>query len=364
MLFNIIPEELILKKNEQEMVVYFKNGSILQLKGADTPDTLRGAGPYGVVFDEFEKMKFYAWQVIEPILRANGGWAWFIGTPIGKNHLYDFFQRGQKDDPEWKSWILKASESGIIPQDQLEESKKTSTQSMWTQEWECEFLEGEGQVFRGVKDIMTATPLKPIPNHLYVMGVDLAKVTDFTVIRVYDRSTNNLVYSDRFNHLEWPFQKKRIAAISKHYNNALVEIDATGLGDPIVDDLLRSGVPVEPFKITEPSKKELIEKLSIWIEQKKIRLILSDQVLFEYDNFGYEITQTGRIKYGAREGYHDDIVMADALAVFSLQPLYREEDVRQITPIQSDFAKQAENYEDDTFTEQQEWTEWEEPTSF
>ena len=54
-------------------------------------------------------------------------------------------------------------------------------------------------------------------------------------------------------------------AISKHYNNALVMIDATGIGDPIVDDLLRAGVPVEPIKITEMSKKELIEKLSICI---------------------------------------------------------------------------------------------------
>lgn len=361
MLFNIIPEELISKKNEQEMVVYFKNGSILQLKGSDDPDALRGAGPYGVILDEFEKMKFYAWQVIEPILRANGGWAWFIGTPMGKNHLYDFYQRGQGNDPEWKSWILKASNSGIIPLDQLEESKKTSTQAIWTQEYECEFLEGEGQVFRGVKDVMTSKPEKPIGNELYVMGVDLAKVTDFTVIRVYKRSNNHLVYSDRFNQLEWPFQKKRIVALAKHYNNALAIVDATGIGDPIVDDLLRSGVAVEPIKITEPLKKELIEKLSIFIEQKKIRLILSQEVLYEYDNFGYEIGPTGKIRYGARQGYHDDIVLADALAVHSLSEIIREEEAVQLSPIQADFRKQQ--YADD-IEQQREWTEFEQPTDY
>ncbi len=356
MLFKIIPNDLILKKNEQEMVVYFKNGSILQLKGSDDPDALRGAGPVGVVLDEFEKMKFYTWQIIEPILRANGGWAWFIGTPIGKNHLYDFFNRGQTEDKEWKSWILKASESGVIPLDQLEESKKTSTQAIWTQEYECEFLEGEGQVFRGVKEVMTAKPEVPKPNELYVMGVDLAKVTDFTVLRVYKRSNNQLVYSDRFNQLEWPFQKKRIAAIAKHYNNALCLVDATGIGDPIVDDLLRSGVAVEPIKITQPLKKELIEKLSIYIEQRKIRLIYSEEVLFEYDNFGYEITITGGIRYGARSGYHDDIVIADALAVWSLQPVIREEEVVSLTPIQKDFRSQEYN---DELEEQREWTEFE-----
>ncbi len=361
MLFNIIPEELILKKNEQEMVVYFKNGSILQLKGSDDPDALRGAGPYGVILDEFEKMKFYTWQIIEPILRANGGWAWFIGTPMGKNHLYDFFQRGQTEDREWKSWILKASNSGIIPFDQLEESKKTSTQAIWTQEYECEFLEGEGQVFRGVKDVMTAQPEKPLTNELYVMGVDLAKVTDFTVIRVYKRSNNHLVYSDRFNQLEWPFQKKRIVALAKHYNNALAIVDATGIGDPIVDDLLRSGVAVEPIKITEPLKKELIEKLSIFIEQKKLRLIYSQEVLYEYDNFSYEIGPTGKIRYGARQGYHDDIVLADSLAVHSLSEIIREEEKEQLSPIQKDFRKQK--YADD-IDEQREWTDWEQPTDF
>ena len=57
MLFDIIPEDWIVKTNESELVVYFRNGSILQLKGADEPDSLRGAGPLGVVFDEVAKMK-------------------------------------------------------------------------------------------------------------------------------------------------------------------------------------------------------------------------------------------------------------------------------------------------------------------
>ena len=321
MLFNIIPEELILKKNEQELLVYFKNGSILQLKGADNPDTLRGAGPFGVVLDEFATMKYEAWGIIEPILRANTGWCWFIGTPKGKNHLFDVYQRGQQDNPEWKSWLLKASQSGIVPQDQLENSRLTMTQSLFNQEWECGFLEGEGSVFRGVKEIAIAIPDKPNTNEIYVLGVDLAKVTDWTVITVYSRKTNRQVYQDRFQTLEWPFQKAKIKAISDHYNKALIILDATGLGDPIADDLLRAGVPVEAFKITEQSKKDLVEKLSIWIEQKKLRILPVEQSLFEFDNFSYEIGPTGKIRYGARQGFNDDIVIAHALAVWSLQPL-------------------------------------------
>ncbi len=190
------------------MVVYLKNGSIIQLKGSDDPESLRGANPVGVVFDEWDTQKAESWPIIEPILRANGGWAWFVGTPRGKGKLYDLYNKGQLGLGEWKSYLIKASESGIIAKNQLEKAKESMSQKFYNQEFECEFLEGEGSVFRGVKEIMTANPKAPINGHSYVMGVDLAKVQDWTVIRIYDRVNNELVYSDRFQKLEWPFQKK------------------------------------------------------------------------------------------------------------------------------------------------------------
>lgn len=356
MLFRILPAELISRTNEQELVVYLKNGSIIQLKGADDPDALRGAGPVGIVFDEFAKVKPDAWMVIEPILRANDGWAWFIGTPKGKNHLHQFFQRGQQDSLEWKSWLLKASTSGIIKPDQLLESRKSMSQADYNQEWECEFLEGLGSVFRGVRNVADAVLHKPLDGHLYVIGVDLAKVNDYTVLTVYDRKTNAQVYQDRFQTIEWPFQKKRIKALSDHYNHALCILDATGLGDPIADDLIRAGVPVEPVKISEQSKKDLIEKLSIWIEQKRIHILPIEETLTEFDNFNYEIGETGKIRYGAPTGFHDDIVISHALAVSSLQPLYKENYEKPKTNVQR--AKQR------AWSNQQgvvdaEWKDWE-----
>ena len=345
MLFRVIPQELIDRQNEVELTLYLKSGSIICLKGADNPDTLRGAGPYGIVFDEFATMKYEAWGILEPVVRASGGWAWFIGTPKGKNHLYDLYNRGQGNDPEWKSWLLKASTSGIIPSHELEASKLSMPQNLFNQEWECEFLEGEGQVFRGVREIAMAKPLKSVQGHVYVMGVDLAKHQDYTAITVYDRATNMEVYRDRFNKIEWPFQKAKIKAIAEHYNKALVELDATGIGDPIADDLLRAGVNVEPYKITQQSKKDLIEKLSIWIEQKQLRIINAEETLFEFDNFTYEITPGGFTKYGAPQGYNDDIVIAHALAVWSLSPLYRARTEKEKTVIQKHLEYAKRKYE-------------------
>lgn len=355
MLFSIIPEVLIEKKNESELVVFFKNGSILQLKGADNPDRLRGANPVGVVLDEFATMKRDTWDVIiEPIIRANQGWCWFIGTPKGKNQLFEMYQRGLQGNPEWKSFLLKASESGIIAQEQLMEAKRTSIPATFNQEWECKFLEGEGSVFRNVRDVATALPKAPELNHLYVMGVDLAKVQDYTVIVVYDRTTNKQVYQDRFNKLEWPFQKSRIIEIAKHYNNALVMLDATGIGDPIADDLLRAGVAVEPFKITNESKKEMIEKLSIWIEQKRMAFINIQDTLYEFDNFSYEITSSGRILYGAIQGFHDDIIIATALAVWGLQPLIIQQVLSEQPLIRQEYYKRMQRGKEASYIDYEE----------
>jgi hypothetical protein len=99
-------------------------------------------------------------------------------------------------------------------------------------------------------------------------------------------------------------------------------IDATGLGDPISDDLIRAGVPVDPVKLTNESKKDIIEKLSIWIELRKLSFINIADTLTELDNFSYEISSNGRIVYNAREGTHDDVVIAHALAVWKLTDMY------------------------------------------
>ena len=333
------------KTNESELIVYFKNGSYLQLIGADNPDRLRGAGPMGIVLDEYDFMKKEVWDTLEPIIRQNNGWAWFVGTPKGKGKLYDLYNRGQ--DPtfshEWKSYLLRASESGIISPKQLEESRLTMSESLYNQEWECLFLEGEGSVFRNVRAAATATPQPPKKDHYYVMGVDLAKVQDFTVISVYDRATNAQVYQDRFQTLEWPFQKKRIKETALMFNNALVILDATGLGDPIADDLLREGINVQPFKLTNESKKEMIEKLSIWIEQQKIAFINMEETLIEFDNYSYEISSSGRVMYNAREGYHDDVVISHGLAVSGLFPIVADEQPKETPLIRQELQRRIRN---------------------
>jgi len=344
MLFHIIPKYMITGRNESELRVQFTNGSYLQLMGADNPDRLRGAGPLGAVLDEYDTMKEDVWPILQPVFRQNGGFAWFVGTPKGRQKLYDLKNLALSGNPEWGVWLLKASESGIISNEQLSNARATMPNALYGQEFECDFLQSEGGVFRGVRDAMDSAPKPPEHGHLYVCGVDLAKVTDYTVIVVYDRRDNKQVYQERIQTLEWPFQKQKIKAISVHFNNALVVLDATGLGDPIADDLIREKVPVQPFKITEISKKELIEKLSIWIEQKKLHMISTEESLLEFDNFSYEISSSGKIRYNAREGYHDDIIIAHALAAWELYDIPRGKPIAEPSRVRKELIKRLGSY--------------------
>jgi len=298
--------------------------SIIDFRSADRPENIEGFGYDKAFLNEAGIIlkNDYLWNnAIRPMLWEFKPKTVIGGTPKGKGLFFELAQRGKDPkQPMYKLFHKTVFDNPYMDHDSIREEMRDMPENIIRQEIMGEFIEDEGAVFRGFRDIATALPSKPETGHLYVMGVDLAKVQDFTVITVYDRHNNNQVYQDRFNKIDWNYQKKKIKAVSCHYNNALVMLDATGLGDPIADDLLRDNVPVEPFKLTNQSKKEIIEKLAIWMEQGKIKILRIPETLAEFENFTYDISSSGRIRYNAPAGFHDDIVIAHALAIHSLNP--------------------------------------------
>ena len=89
---DFIPPPLIKSKRDDDMSIRLKNGSLIQLVGADRFDSLVGANPIGVNLSEFALMKPSVWDYLSPILNENDGWACFITTPRGRNHAFDLFR--------------------------------------------------------------------------------------------------------------------------------------------------------------------------------------------------------------------------------------------------------------------------------
>jgi phage terminase large subunit len=132
-------QDVAAKVSESELSVELFNGSRVRLYGADNPDALRGIYLDGVVMDEFADMRSTVWgEIIRPLLADRKGWAVFIGTPKGKNAFYELYQQA-KDDPNWFSLTLRASETGLLPADELADARKAMSEAQYEQEFECSF---------------------------------------------------------------------------------------------------------------------------------------------------------------------------------------------------------------------------------
>lgn len=125
--------------NESELRVDLINGARIRLYGADNPDRLRGIYLDGVTLDEFGDMKPAIWtDVIRPALSDRKGWATFIGTPKGKNEFYRVWKSAETDE-EWFHLMLKASETSLIDQAELDDARKAMGPDQYEQEYECSF---------------------------------------------------------------------------------------------------------------------------------------------------------------------------------------------------------------------------------
>lgn len=324
----------------------------MDFRSVETPENIEGFGYDYMILNEAGVILKdpYLWHnAIRPMMWDYDCQAFIGGTPKGGGGIFEeLYKRGlDKTQEGYASFQVTSFDNPYIPAEVIQEDIKSMPQRVVQQEIYGEFLEDTGVVFRGVSSIATLEPKDPVDGHLYVIGCDLAKVQDFTVMAVYDRSTNEQVYQIRFNKLEWPFQKDKIKETSKKFNNALVMIDSTGLGEPIADDLSRAGVPIEPIHFTNPMKKQLVEKLSNWIELKNIHLLKLDETVNEFNSFTYDYSEkTGRVIYGAPVGFHDDIVFAHALAIWSLQPIIRIEKASELTIIQQDLHEKKKALQD------------------
>lgn len=131
-----IPEVRI---NESELRIDYPNGGQFRLYGADNPDALRGIYLDDVTLDEPADMNPRLWpEVIRPTLVDRGGRATFIGTPKGKNAFYDICELA-KASSDWMFLILRASETGLIPKEELLALQDMMTPEQYQQEFECSF---------------------------------------------------------------------------------------------------------------------------------------------------------------------------------------------------------------------------------
>lgn len=305
-------------KTEYARHIELESGGSLTVKTADNPDGLRGVGLDFIVVDEAAFILEEVWTAsLRPALSDRQGSALLISTPHGRNWFYRAFQRGLDPlVPDWHSWRYPTLNNPLIRPQEIEDARALLPERIFKQEYEAEFLPDGGEVFRRVREAATAPPdAHPISGHRYVMGVDFGRAHDFTALVVIDADTRTMVALDRFNEVNWGLQRRRIAALARRWRVSDILAEANAMGEPNIEALRRAGLPVVAFTTTSTSKPPLIESLVLAIENADLRILPDPVLLAELEAYTYSVMPySGRVRYQAPPGQHDDTVIALALA--------------------------------------------------
>lgn len=243
MLFSFLPpkEQVPWTSNETELTITFPTGCILPIKGGDDPDSLRGLDAQGVGFDEWALMKKQIWtEIFRPIIaQSSDRWAMFAYTPKGVTHATEM-ERSSEDWEDWYKIILKASESRIIPKEELDKARREMPPWLYDQEFECaditdeeltlitsllmENLRGVIRSDTEVKHIVSCDPDCSISgDECVIYAFENTKVIDEDIL--HERDTDKIAF--------------RVDLMCQKNNINNVVVDGIGVGRGVHDQLAK-----------------------------------------------------------------------------------------------------------------------------
>jgi hypothetical protein len=311
---------VITNVNSQQHRLELGDGAI-EFWSLEAADSARGRRYKRAIVDEAAMVpEFrYAWEnVIRPMLTDYRGDGWWLSTPRGMNYFKQGFDFGQ--DPlmeEWASWQFPTSANPFMPVDEIEKARQQLPELTYRQEYLAEFLQSEGAVFRNIEPNLIAPVSTPEAHkgHRVVQGIDWAQKEDFTSICTFCADCKTELDLDRFNKIQWDFQRGRLRAIYDRWHVQQAMAEENSIGSPNIEALQREGLNVSPFVTTSASKPPLIQSLALAFERNEAKWLPDPVAKAELVAYESKVSaQTGRPSYSAPEGMHDDTVIARALA--------------------------------------------------
>jgi hypothetical protein len=306
-----LPKELITTNNADMIIRIREKESALWFKSGEKPDNLFGEDVYAAVIDEASRTREESWHAVRSTLTATRGPIRIIGNVKGrKNWFYALARKAEGGAPGMSYHRMiahDAIEAGILSADEIDDARAHLPEAVFRELYLAEPSDDDGNPF-GIKYIRDC--IQPLSKQLVVAwGWDLAKAKDYTVGIGLDGDGKTAEFH-RFQR-GWEDTLRTVKRIT---GTLPALVDATGAGDPIVELLQTElGSNFEGFKFTGPSKQQLLEGLSVAIQQGVIAYP-PGTIPQELESFEYEFTRTG-VRYSCPKGAFDDCVYSLALAV-------------------------------------------------
>lgn len=302
--------------NRSERTLETQRGGFLGIYSGDNIDSVRGESFHLVVLDEAARLPEDAWtDAIMPTLADYDGDAVLISTPRGRNWFWREWMKGQEGRADVKSWTAPTNANPMATIRRAFASVRDRVpERTYRQEWLAEFVDDAG-VFRGVRRAATAEAQANMhQGHSYIFGVDWARDSDYTVITVLDTHTMSTVALDRFNQIDYHVQVGRVKALAERFRPLAIVAESNSIGQPVIEQMRRQGMPVVPFTTTNASKQIAIDALALAFERGTLRILPDEVLIGELEAYSMERLPSGLLRYGAPDGQHDDCVMSLALA--------------------------------------------------
>ena len=261
-----------------------------------------------------------------------------------------------------RSFRFPSWENPHISREYIEYQRAVMADRQFRAEYEAEFIDDQSSVFpwQDIQAAMSADlgfrnadcGLTRTEGGIRVAGIDWARYTDYTAVVVAEMvdgewlmaddrppSINHqpsaishprcrVIALDRFNRMDWHTQVERVCDFLAKHGVIAVAADQTSVGDPVLEILQNSlwggretDIAIEGVVFTNQIKRELVDNLAVRLAHREVAIPRDEQLIRELQHYEYELTESGNVRTGARRGYHDDCVMALALALH-LAPRY------------------------------------------
>ncbi|MBX6770867.1 MAG: hypothetical protein IRY83_04025 [Chloroflexi bacterium] len=300
----------------------FKHGSEITVRTAAREGIyLRGHKFDRVIVDEAD---YLSEALIDNVVRMTladvGGQLVLISTPRARRGLvYRELQRGLAGDPTVYAQTGPTWENPNVDHDYIRSLRDRMTASAWQREVEGVYADDDAAVFgwqhiqAAYEESTWALPLPPDPRRRWVAGWDLAKSEDHTVGIVLDATEKpyRLAHFERFQRQPWPVVAARIRELHRRYACHQTLIDATGVGDAVLDEVRDVA---QGFVFTQRSKLDLLTNLQVALEKREVRFPFVRELVDELQGYAFEDAKLST-----------DCVMALALAVWAAGPRGRVE---------------------------------------
>jgi len=314
----------VVRVNEARLQLTTAGGGYLDFTSADNPMASFGSNYNRIVIDEASRCP----QAIYPaalttISATNGRLRTAFNLELGsRNWAIANLLRVQRMSPEERArtgedfLTFPSGGDGLVSPEIIELMRSQMPLPLWEALYLGKIPESDASLFRNLDRIFTGAELEaPRENVRYFLAADLARKQDWTVVTVISED-GQVVATDRFNQISWSLQVERVGLWYRTFRCVKVMVDASGVGDPIAEELEKAGMTVEPFVFTVPSRRALIEELVVACDNQEISIPASAKFQVykeELESMEYQLDGT-TVRYAVPANMHDDAVMSLALA--------------------------------------------------